>query len=95
MFYDSNILHRGVYEGIRDGSELGRMTLHGSVGLKGYGEERGRQVLQHGVGEWIGRPGAEFANIQDVGKRRRAEMMRMALIEMGSGRGDVGYSLEG
>jgi len=95
VFYDSNILHRGVYEGIRDGSELGRMTLHGSVGLKGYGEERGRQVLQHGVGEWIGRPGAEFANIQDVGKRRRAEMMRMALIEMGSGRGDVGYSLEG
>ncbi|KAK5079959.1 hypothetical protein LTR70_009018 [Exophiala xenobiotica] len=95
VFYDSNILHRGVYTGIDAERELGRMTLHGSVGLKGYGAERSRQVLQHAVGEWVETPGAEFANVQDEGKRARAEAMRMALIEMGKGREHVGYSLEG
>lgn len=84
-----------MYKGIDAEKELGRMTLHGSVGLKGYGEERSRQVLQHAVGEWVETPGAEFASIQDEGKRARAEAMRLALIEMGRGRKDVGYSLEG
>lgn len=95
VFYDSNILHRGVYKGIDEKTELGRMTLHGSVGLRGYGSERSRQVLQHGVGGWIEGDSAEFANVQDEGKKRRAEGMRKALIEMGKGRTDVGYSLEG
>ncbi|KAK5077032.1 hypothetical protein LTR64_005490 [Lithohypha guttulata] len=95
VFYDSNILHRGVYKGIDEKNELGRMTLHGSVGLKGYGNERSRQVLQHGVGTWIEKEEAKFSNVQDEGKKRRAETMRQALVDMGRGRDDVGYSLEG
>lgn len=95
VFYDSNILHRGVYKGINEREELGRMTLHGSIGLKGFGNERSRQVLQHGVGEWIERDDAEFSAVQDAGKKQRAQKMRAALIEMGKGRANVGYSLEG
>lgn len=95
VFYDSNLLHRGVYEGIDENNELGRMTLHGSVGLKGYGNERARQVLQHGIGDWIEKDNAAFVNVQDDDKKKRAELMRNALIDMGKGRGDVGFSLEG
>ncbi|EXJ62864.1 hypothetical protein A1O7_03305 [Cladophialophora yegresii CBS 114405] len=90
VFYDSNILHRGVYRGIDVTRELGRMTLHGSVGLAGHGTERARQVLQHGVGEWVGR--AKFSI--EGSKGLRAEGMRKRLMEMGSGK-DLGYSLVG
>ncbi|ETI23281.1 hypothetical protein G647_05081 [Cladophialophora carrionii CBS 160.54] len=90
VFYDSNILHRGVYRAIDAARELGRMTLHGSVGLAGHGTERARQVLQHGVGEWVGR--AKFSI--EGAKGARAEGMRKRLMEMGSGK-DVGYSLVG
>lgn len=95
VFYDSNIFHRGVYKGIDEKTELGRMTLHGSVGLKGYGEERSRQVLQHGIGEWVERDDAVFGSIGDPVKKKRADNMRQALVEMGKGKGDVGYSLVG
>jgi hypothetical protein len=90
VFYDSNILHRGIYKGIDPKSELGRLTLHGSVGLAGHSQERSRQVLQHGVGEWIGRAqfGPEGSNLE------RAEAMRKRLVAMGSGN-DLGYSLDG
>ena len=64
------------------------------MGLKGYGKERARQVLQHAVGEWIDRPEAAF-NIHDENKKTRAERMRIALIDMGRGKENVGYSLEG
>jgi hypothetical protein len=90
LFYDSNILHRGVYHGIDAETETGRMTLHGSVGLAGHGKQRARQVLQHGVGEWIDQ--AHFELGGEVGDR--AEVMRKRLVEMGTG-DDVGYSLEG
>ena len=90
VFYDSNILHRGVYQGIDVSSELGRMTLHGSVGLAGHGTERARQVLQHAVGEWVDR--AQFS--VDGPKGERAEAMRKRLVAMGSGK-DLGYSLVG
>jgi len=91
VFYDSNILHRGVYTGIDTGKELGRMTLHGSVGLAGHGNERARQVLQHGVGEWVDR--AQFPELEGS-KGNRAEAMRRRLMDMGSGK-DLGYSLVG
>jgi hypothetical protein len=109
VFYDSNILHRGVYEGVEgDGGdvEVQRYTLHGSVGLKnkdvegggeGKARKRARVVLQHGVGEWADTKGFEgFFNGVEGEKRveRRAEMMRRALVEMGRGEG-VGFSLEG
>lgn len=94
VFYDSNILHRGTYKGIDlDSGEVGRMTLHGSVGLYGHGEERARSVLQHGVADWVDREDAAFNDLK--GKCRiRAEGMRMRLIEMGKGE-DLGYSLVG
>ena len=90
VFYDSNILHRGTYKGIDTQETLGRMTLHGSVGLAGHGTERARQVLQHAVGQWIDR--AQF-QLQGS-KGDRAEAMRTRLVAMGRGE-DVGYSLVG
>ncbi|EHY56758.1 hypothetical protein HRR83_002160 [Exophiala dermatitidis] len=90
VFYDSNILHRGSYKGIDATSEFGRMTLHGSVGLAGYGNERARQVLQHAVGEWVDQAQFEL----EGRKGERAEAMRKRLVEMGSGK-DLGYSLVG
>lgn len=90
VFYDSNILHRGVYEGIDTSTDVGRMTLHGSIGLAGHGTERARQVLQHAVGQWVGR--AQFD--LEGSKGERAEAMRKRLMEMGSGEG-LGYSLVG
>ncbi|KAK5064639.1 hypothetical protein LTR84_000473 [Exophiala bonariae] len=90
VFYDSNILHRGIYRGINAKESLGRMTLHGSVGLAGHGNERARQVLQHAVGKWVDR-----AQFQIEGPRgERAEAMRTRLLAMGRGE-DVGYSLDG
>jgi hypothetical protein len=91
VFYNSNILHRGTYEGIQYGPELGRMTLHGSVGLAGHGTERARQVLQHAVGDWVDR--AEFTTIEGP-RGVRAEAMRKRLMAMGKG-DDLGYSLQG
>ncbi|KAK5458246.1 hypothetical protein LTS15_004326 [Exophiala xenobiotica] len=90
VFYDSNILHRGIYKGIDSSHELGRMTLHGSVGLAGHGTERARQVLQHAVGDWVDR--AQFT--VDGPKAERAEAMRQRLVAMGGGK-DLGYSLVG
>lgn len=94
VFYDSNIVHRGVYKGVdlKNGEE-GRLTLHGSVGLYGHSEERARNVLQHGVGEWVDGEDAAFEELS--GKcHDRAEGMRWRLVEMGTGE-DVGFSLEG
>ena len=90
VFYDNNILHRGVYDGGKE-----RMTLHGSVGHVKGSRERARNVLQHGVGEWV--DGCDFSGLGEGKERKRAEAMRQRLIELGrenQGR-DVGYSLEG
>lgn len=94
VFYDSNIIHRGLYKGVDwEKGEVGRMTLHGSVGLYGYSEERAQNVLQHGVGDWVDREDAAFDSLS--GKcRTRAEGMRARLVEMGRG-DDLGYSQEG
>lgn len=95
VFYDSNILHRGVYKCKEEGGEETRLTLHGSLGLNAAGlaaEEdkkvRATAVLQHGVGAWVHREDAAF------GIGERAERMRANLVAMGSGEG-VGYSLQG
>lgn len=83
VFYNNNILHRGVYSG-----EVERMTLHGSVGLVTGSQDRARNVLQHGIGPWVG--GCDFSGLgEGVGKR--AEGMRERLVKMGSHAGDVGY----
>ena len=86
VFYNNNILHRGVY---RAGVE--RMTLHGSIGHVGGSRLRARNVLQHGIGEWVG--DIDLSMLEGV-ERKRAEGMRRRLIKMGDESGDVGYSLE-
>ncbi|KAJ5654262.1 hypothetical protein N7490_001265 [Penicillium lividum] len=92
VFYDSNILHRGVYKGKLEGGEETRLTLHGSLGVKGGDDEkkkvRATAVLQHGVGAWVHRDDAAF------GIGERPEKMRANLVAMGTGEG-IGYSLQG
>ncbi|KAJ5690519.1 Phytanoyl-CoA dioxygenase [Penicillium macrosclerotiorum] len=96
VFYNSNILHRGVYRAKEAGAEESRLTLHGSIGLKGEEGEgeaekkkvRATAVLQHGVGAWVHRDDAAF------GLGERAERMRANLVAMGTGEG-VGFSLQG
>ncbi|KAK4150376.1 hypothetical protein C8A00DRAFT_46212 [Chaetomidium leptoderma] len=90
VFYDNNILHRGVYDAARE-----RMTLHGSVGHAGASRDRARNVLQHGVGDWVDR--CDFSGLKDKNQRKTAEGMRRRLVELGrenEGK-DVGFSLEG
>ena len=98
VFYDSNILHRGVYRAKKENGEETRLTVHGSVGLKVNGvtdeeksKERARRVLQHGVGLWGRRYDAGFEGITGIGER--AEKMRANLVAMGNE--DVGFSLDG
>ncbi|OJJ51169.1 hypothetical protein ASPZODRAFT_148499 [Penicilliopsis zonata CBS 506.65] len=93
VFYDSNILHRGVYKAKAAGGPETRLTLHGCLGLKGADSDadkkaRATAVLQHGVGAWVYRDDATF------GMGQRPERMRANLVAMGRGEG-VGYSLQG
>ena len=88
VFYDNNILHRGVYDSMKE-----RMTLHGSVGHVKGKTARARNVLQHAVGEWVDR--CRFEELEGEA-RKRAEGMRERLIKMGKEAGaDVGYSQKG
>ncbi|RMD43597.1 hypothetical protein DV735_g1507, partial [Chaetothyriales sp. CBS 134920] len=81
VFYDSNIVHRGVYKGKPEGGEESRLTLHGSIGLKAADagdmakNVRATAVLQHGVGAWVHREDAAF------GLGARPERMRANLIK--------------
>ncbi|KAL9093296.1 MAG: hypothetical protein Q9165_004037 [Trypethelium subeluteriae] len=84
VFYNNNIVHRGIYA-----KDIERMTLHGSIGDVRGGGSRARNVLQHGVGEWV--EGCDLSTL-DAETRERAEGMRKRLVELGRGRGDVGYS---
>lgn len=88
VLYNNNILHRGSYN-----SKIERMTLHGSVGHVQGSTLRARNVLQHGLKDWIGK--CDFSTIQDESDRKRAEGMRERLVTMGNVAGDVGYSLDG
>ncbi|ERS99070.1 hypothetical protein HMPREF1624_04265 [Sporothrix schenckii ATCC 58251] len=86
VFYNNNILHRGVYQ-----TAVERTTLHGSVGHVGGNALRARNVLQHGVGDWVER--CDFSVLTET-ERARAEGMRARLIKMGRESGPVGYSLK-
>ena len=87
VFYNNNILHRGVYSAAKE-----RMTLHGSVGhVKGAGL-RARNVLQHGCKDWIDRMHLSFLGEETSA---RAEAMRERLVRMGREHENVGYSLQG
>ncbi|KAI9653859.1 MAG: hypothetical protein M1821_006890 [Bathelium mastoideum] len=86
VFYNNNILHRGVYE-----KDVERMTLHGSMGHVRGGRLRARNVLQHAVGDWVEE--CHFDTLQGETKEL-AEGMRKRLVELGRESGDVGFSLE-
>lgn len=87
VFYDNNILHRGIYD-----CNTERATLHGSIGHVAGGNVRARNVLQHGTAEWVER--CRFDGLEK-GQRQRAEMMREKLVEMGRLEGGkAGFSQE-
>lgn len=83
LFYNNNILHRGVYD-----STVERMTLHGTMGIAGADKARARNILQHGIGSWAAK--ADFSDLSDE-MAQLARGMQKRLIDMGSG-DDVGYS---
>jgi nicotinamide N-methyltransferase len=87
VFYNNNILHRGAYSSSKE-----RMTLHGSVGHVQGSTLRARNVLQHGIGNWVDKCAFESLPEED---RHRADGMRQRLIQLGSESGQVGYSLQG
>lgn len=87
VFYNNNILHRGAYD-----SKVERMTLHGSAGHVAGSTLRARNVLQHGLRDWIDR--VDFSSLDDKTKVR-AEKMKASLVKMGQEAGEVGYSLAG
>jgi hypothetical protein len=85
VFYNNNILHRGVYDPAKE-----RLTLHGSVGRSGGANERARNVLQHGIGSWVDE--CDVTVIGDGKVRQRAMGMKGRLVEMGRMTADVGFS---
>lgn len=87
IFYDNNILHRGVYD-----SSVERMTLHGSMGHVNGKEARPRNVLQHGVGNWVEKIDLSGLTEQEA---KIASGMRDRLLEMGAKNQNVGFSQGG
>jgi hypothetical protein len=84
VFYNNNILHRGVYR-----KDVERMTLHGSVGHVNGGPLRARNVLQHGVRDWVEK--SDFGSLP--GKLpARAAGMKARLLELGTANDAVGFS---
>jgi hypothetical protein len=84
VFYNNNILHRGVYR-----KDVERMTLHGSVGHVNGGRLRARNVIQHGVRDWVER--SDFSSLP--GKLpARAAGMKARLLELGTANEAVGFS---
>ena len=79
VFYDNNIIHTGRYD-----SGVERITLHGCVGDVKGGNARARNILQHGIGEWVGK--CEFEGLGE--QRRRAESMKRNLLKLGSEAGE-------
>lgn len=82
MFYNNNILHRGVYD-----CKVERMTLHGSMGMKSADPDRARNILQHGIGEWAA--ACDFSGLPGT-MAKTATGMQTALLEMGGG-SELGY----
>ena len=86
VFYNNNILHRGVYK-----TDVERTTLHGSVGHAAGSRARARNVLQHGIGEWVA--SCDFSCLSETnGERARAEGMRARIVKLGQDAGDIGYT---
>jgi nicotinamide N-methyltransferase len=89
VFYNNNILHRGKYDASTE-----RMTLHGSVGHINGGGLRARNVLQHGVKDWLNK--IDFGELEMADEEKeRAESMREKLVKLADESGDLGFSLKG
>lgn len=83
LFYNNNILHRGVYD-----CKVERMTLHGTMGIAGSDPARARNILQHGIGDWAAE--ADFSGLSG-NMAMLASGMQRRLLEVGKG-GNVGFS---
>lgn len=81
VFYNNNILHRGVYR-----HDVERMTLHGSIGHVDGGFLRARNVLQHGR-DWV--EGVDFSQVKNAD---RARGMRERLLQLGTKYVETGFS---
>ncbi|CRK22681.1 hypothetical protein BN1723_012724, partial [Verticillium longisporum] len=68
------------------------MTLHGSAGHVRGSSLRARNVLQHGLKDWVDR--VDLSALGDK-EKKRAEHMREMLVNMGQEAGEVGFSLDG
>ncbi|KAK0265100.1 hypothetical protein LTR35_007843 [Friedmanniomyces endolithicus] len=85
VFYNNNILHRGVYD-----CKAERMTLHGTMGLSGADPARSRNILQHGIGDWAAE--CDFGDLPgEMVMLARGMQRRLMGMGMGNGRG-VGFS---
>ncbi|KAK5141058.1 hypothetical protein LTR32_006293 [Rachicladosporium monterosium] len=83
VFYNNNILHRGVYD-----CKAERLTLHGTMGLSGADPARSRNILQHGIGDWAAE--CDFDCLPGH-MATLATGMQRRLIGMGTGK-EVGFS---
>jgi len=88
VFYNNNILHRGAYVADKE-----RMTLHGSMGHIGGSAHRARNVLQHGIGDWVA--DIDLSGLDET-DQERADGMRKRLLSLGQyDPTSMGYSLDG
>ncbi|KAG7664193.1 uncharacterized protein J8A68_002297 [[Candida] subhashii] len=83
VFYNNNILHRAAYQ-----AKNKRITIHGSYGNVELGKVRAKGILQHGVGEWLGRFEPRNENLKMLAEKLGA------LAEQFKGV-DLGYALDG
>ncbi|TCD68439.1 hypothetical protein EIP91_010725 [Steccherinum ochraceum] len=81
VFYNSNILHLGIYT-----TTALRATLHACMGSTQGGGSRARNVLQHGL-EWMEEERFK-EGLDDRGRKMLENTLRMK-----QGAGEVGYSL--
>ncbi|TCD70356.1 hypothetical protein EIP91_003708 [Steccherinum ochraceum] len=81
VFYNSNILHLGIYT-----SKTPRATLHACMGSTQGGSSRARNVLQHGL-DWMSEE-----SFKDGLDKRGLKMLENTL-RMKEGAGEIGFSL--
>ncbi|TDL16307.1 hypothetical protein BD410DRAFT_795511 [Rickenella mellea] len=85
VFYNSNILHTATYS-----PHERRATLHACMGCTRGGNQRARNILQHGL-SWM----REDSFAKTLNGLSRAQAMRSRLLEMeGRINGELGYSLD-
>lgn len=82
VFYNSNILHCATYS-----SQSKRATLHATMGNASAGNDRARNILQHGL-VWMNE--SRFRDgLSTMGEGMLDRLLRLQK----STKGDLGYSL--